>query len=369
VKKVVLPISKESFSNFSDFIDDVTSRNESGSIIGLSQREQIYRVNQFINQDSRLKKINIKVIDLNNYLLEDSEDFNLPDLRKNQKNVYLIINSDCLLEEKQSFLSFFNKLTKENPSLSLIFFFRRNITYPWTLKKISSYHYLFQNIYFYPAYNENDQKQFLLYLENKFKIVIPKKIKNLVCKECGGNLWFIKEAVRYLAKTNDVKGIFDHQEMNFRLKVVHDELEDREKDVAEKIVNGDQFFTDEEIAVVDYFKKMNFTVPILNKFIIKQTAKETSIAINKNNRITINSIIVDLYFSKKERAALRHFLSQKIEIVSREEIAKSIWGENNSYTDWALDQFIKRLRDKLKKLGLKVDLIKTVKNKGFFFNK
>ena len=366
--KNVPPITEETFSKFSGFINDVISRHETGSIIGLNQREQIYRVNQFINQHHRLKKINIKVIDLNNHLLEDPEDINLLDQNQKEKIVYLIIGSDCLFAEKQSFLSFFNNLTKENRLVSLIFFFKRNITYPWILKEISSYHYLFQNIFFYPAYKENDQRQFLLYLENKFKIHIPKEIKNMIIKECGGELWLIKEAVRYIAKTKDVKGIFDHDEMSFRLQVLYNELEDKEKEAIKKIVKEEKIFTDEEVIVVDYFKKMNFSFPILNKFIAKQIAKENTIALNKDKRIVVNSVVVDSFFSKKERAALRYFLSQKQVVISRERIAAVVWSENDSYSDWALDQFIRRLRKKYKKIGLKEDLIKTVKNKGFFFN-
>jgi len=369
MKKPIPPVSEKTFSSFSDFINDVKLRNESGSVIGLNQREQIYRVNQFINQHNRLKKINIKVIDLNNHLLEDPEDINLPDQNQKEKIVYLIIGSDCLLEEKQSFLTFFNNLTKESTNLSLIFFFKRNLTYPWILKEISSYHYLFQNIFFYPAYKENDQKQFLLYLENKFKIHIPKEIKNTISKECGGEFWLIKETVRYLAKTKDVKGIFDHDEMSFRLQVLYNELEDKEKEAIKKIVKEEQFLTDEDVTVADYFKKMNFSFPILNKFIAKQIVKENSIALNKDKRIVINSVVVDSFFSKKERAALRYFLSQKQVVISRERIAAVVWSENDSYSDWALDQFIRRLRKKYKKIGLKEDLIKTVKNKGFFFNK
>lgn len=368
MKKILPPISEETFSKFNGFINDVISRNETGSVIGLSQREQLFRVTQFLNRNNRPKKNRIKVVDLNSYLLEDSEDFKLQDLNLNETNIFLLVGADCLLKEKLSFLSFFNDLTKKNTPPSLIFFFRQNITYPWTLEKLSPYQYLLQNLYYYPAYKEKDQKQFLYYLEQKFKITIPTKVKNMICDECGGNFWLIKEAVRYFAKTKDSKGIFDHEEMNFRLQVLYNELEDKEKEAIKKIVREEQFLTDEDRIVADYFKKMNFSFPILNKFIAKQIAKEKTITLNKDKRIVVNSVVVDHFFSRKERAALRYFLSQKQKIISRDEIAAAVWGEDNSYSDWALDQFIRRLRNKYKKIGLKDDLVKTVKIKGFLFN-
>ena len=356
--KSIPPISEKTFSHFCGFIDDVIKRIENGSVIGLNRREQSYRINQLTKNKSS------KIIDLKSYFLDDPEDLKLPNVNSNDKTAYLITNADSLFEEKQSFLAFFNNLVKKNSKFSLIFFFQHNITYPWNMKVLSSYQYLFQNIYFYPKYEKDDLKQFLIYLGNKFKNKIPTNTKNLILSHCGGNLWLIKEAVRYYVKTKDIKNIFDHQEMIFRLKVIYDELEEQEKRVFKKLIKQEANFTDDEKLVIDYLNKTNYISPLLKKFVSQKLAYENFLSLNQNN-IILNSIPIDYFFSRSERKGLRYLLSFSNKLITRDELAKTLWSGNDDYTDWALDQFIKRLRNKLIKLGLDRQLIKTKKNQGF----
>lgn len=76
---------------------------------------------------------------------------------------------------------------------------------------------------------------------------------------------------------------------------------------------------------------------------------------------------MDTFFSKREKRLLINLLKNNQKIISRDLVAQAIWGSeyDNSYTDWALDQFIRRLRNKLSSLGFAKTLIKTVKNRGF----
>ena len=111
--KSISPISEKTFSRFSNFIDDVINRNECGSIIGLTQREHGYRINQLKNRAT------LKIVDLKSYFLDDPEDLKLPNVNNKEKTVFLITNADCLLEEKQSFLTYFNNLNKKNKTRTI----------------------------------------------------------------------------------------------------------------------------------------------------------------------------------------------------------------------------------------------------------
>lgn len=233
------------------------------------------------------------------------------------------------------------------------------------MNKIANYGSLFQNIFFYPSYAKNDQKQFLDYLENKFKTKISDDLKERVMNECGGNLWFIKEAVRHWIKNKDETSIFNHDEMIFKLATVYEELQNKEKEVVKKIIKNNSIFNTEEKWIVDYLEKKKFLSPLMRNFLEKKIASETTIFLDRNNKININEVIVDSFFSHHEKKVLRYFLLKQNEVLNREKIAASIWGIDASYTDWALDQFMRRLRNKYKKLGLREDLIKTIKNKGF----
>lgn len=369
----VAPISEAVFSQLANFVADVAKRGENGTVIGLSHREQHYRINQLVKSDllvKKLSKIDFKIIDLKNSPIEEPEDIE-PYITSSSKakSVFLISGADSLIQEKLYLLNYFNLLTKENSKVVFVFFFQHNINYPWTYKNISNLGFLFQNVMFYPKYSKQDLNQFVVYLENKFSIKIPKKIVETIIEKSGGHLWLIKEAIRYYAKTKNNKGLFDHEEMTFRVKTIYEELEDRERRVYEKIVKGEKLVTDEDKAVFNYLKSTNTFSPLLDKHVTNKMSSENKIYVDRDQKIKLNSTNIDFFLSKNERKAMRFFLNQKVnDITSRDQVAYAIWGKDSTYSDWALDQFIKRLRKKLMSLGLKSDLIQTLKNRGFILN-
>ena len=93
------------------------------------------------------------------------------------------------------------------------------------------------------------------------------------------------------------------------------------------------------------------------------------IKINKNNnQYELFSPILDIYFSsstrtedntvyesliKSENIIFNLLLKNRGFIVEKETLGKALWGESNhdKYSDWAIDQTIKRLRTKLSKLN------------------
>lgn len=74
----------------------------------------------------------------------------------------------------------------------------------------------------------------------------------------------------------------------------------------------------------------------------------------------------ELRFSAKEHELLEFFKNQLGRIINREDIALKIWGVGweNRYSDWAIDQTIHRLRQKIKQTGLPFKLL-TKKGRGF----
>ncbi|MBN2101054.1 winged helix-turn-helix transcriptional regulator [Candidatus Dojkabacteria bacterium] len=72
-------------------------------------------------------------------------------------------------------------------------------------------------------------------------------------------------------------------------------------------------------------------------------------------------------FSPAEYNAVTLLAKMRGKLVSKEQIAEAIWpGESlENYSDWAITQLIKRLRKKLRSLGVEGDLIKTVHGRGY----
>lgn len=77
---------------------------------------------------------------------------------------------------------------------------------------------------------------------------------------------------------------------------------------------------------------------------------------------------VDIKLSVQEKAVYDLFLSNKNQIVSRDDIAKAIWGENylDNYSDWSIDQVVYRIRNKMSDAEMS-DKITTKKKQGFIY--
>lgn len=373
-------------SRFSAWID-IIKRKESGSILNLSNREQLWRIDQFLRHAivRTLTHTQILPINLASLSIEEAEEFETYLSKKidpkNKSIVLLILGADRLLDEKQYLLSSLNSLPHRNTNCSILFFFQKNITLPHYLKKLSHFPTLYQNIVLYPLYEKKDIQQFIIYLQEKFGSTLPITVQNTIIEQCGGSLWLVKESVRHYLKTADAFSTLNHEESNMRLEICLNEFDELEKKVLEKIVEQKKYFSKEENIAINYLTKTNWlvsknnkytiTVPLLGKYIQKQLIQKNKLDLNENHEITMNGVIINHFFSRREKLALLHFLKDSNHIVTREQFASIVWGKNYSemYTDWALDQFVKRLRGKIFKLGLDPKQIKTVKNQGFIFQK
>lgn len=83
-------------------------------------------------------------------------------------------------------------------------------------------------------------------------------------------------------------------------------------------------------------------------------------------RIFLDDMDISLSFTGTEYQILKTLLSNPQVIISREEIATTIWGNQSyeKYSDWAIDKFISQIRSKLSQHRFKGEL-KTFRNRGF----
>ncbi len=367
---------------------EIIKRRESGSIIHLPKRDQLYRAHAFLQSENLFKKYFEKKTDLQLILLdlaaepiEDSAEllrFIKSEIQSKIRHAaLLILDADKLIDEKPSLLASLNNLYHQFPTISLLYFFRRNITYPQLSKKLSSCTTLYQNICIFSHLEKADSYHFIHYLEKKFSITFPQDLIHEIAQKCGGIVWIIKEACRQFCKTKDAKNLFSHGEMQVKLGILWQEFELWEKKILEKIIKKESHFSLEEKSVIKYllqtntiYKKNNnycFSAPILEDFVRKQAARKLTIELIDGQRIAVNGVVMNNYFSKREKRLLILLIDNKEKIIPREQAAKTVWGDNyhQFYTDWALDQFIRRLRIKLSSLGFEGNFIKTIKNHGF----
>ncbi len=363
----------------------IVNRRECGSIIHLPKRDQLYRINAFIQSETILKKYlknygqtQILTLDLTNQLIDDSyelEKFLKTKIKsQSQKIILLVLDADKLIDEKISLISSLNSLYHQIPILSILYFFGNNITYPMLAKRLSSYTTLYQNIQIFPYLTKKDSDYFIRYLENKLSVNLSEKIIKEIIGKCGGIAWLIKEVVRQYSKTKDFKHIFDHDELKTKISILIDQFTVEEKKLLEKIIKKNFVFDFEEQTIVKYLlhsntltkinDQLHFYSTLLEDSFREQLSEKLKIEVVNNRDLYINGVVMNNYFSKREKNLLVYFIKNKGLQISRDFIARIIWGEE-SYTDWALDQFMKRLRKKLTSLGFEKNFIRTIKNQGF----
>lgn len=385
MKYLPAPLTKQTSSKIFNRWIDAVKRNESCSVVNLSKREQFYRLNQFLDKETaKYPHFQFITLDCISEGIEDADDldrfFEKKIDNKIGRHVCFIIDADNLLVEKLQLLSYLDSLRHQNPNISFIYFFNRNITYPWHTNKLARFGSLYQNLQFHSFYDKPDQSQFIIYLQKKFNIKLPKNTAEKIVVHCDGCLWFIKEAVRHFTQTKQEKDLFSHPEMITRLKIFYDDFEEKEKNVLEKIIRSDLHFNREEKIILAYFQKINLIKidgknyliksSLLSDFIKKELAKKVEISVNESGQLLVNDVTLDGFFSRREKNLLRYFIQNPTELLGREKTATIIWGESykTEYSDWALDQVIRRLRNKLAHLGLSRNLIQTKKNQGFYLN-
>ena len=130
-----------------------------------------------------------------------------------------------------------------------------------------------------------------------------------------------------------------------------------------KVVNKMKLNRHEQ-QIVEMYEKVGFivngdiSVPAIKEKLINYKIKQDTIT--EDNKLNIN---FDL-FTKSEKTMIEYMHSN--EEVSKEEMAKIIWGDqvDEKYSEWAIEQRMSRLRKKLKQSGYNIDIV-TLYNKGY----
>lgn len=381
-------------------------RGENISVVFFPKTDRFRRLHQTLEDKDFLrkflgteKKYLFQLTDFNISLVEDKYDI--------QEHIARQFNESSLSATPRSFnqwMAFFLKenirvvliladsekyLTLENkhippllletsmdfsPTITLMNFFETDITHPSLDPILTLSKDLYENLFWYPLYSELDARVFMEYLEKKWDMTITKKQKDFIIESCGGHIWLIKEAVRELL--NEGKLSMDNDALFFRIDTIYQSLRQSEQSVLEKIVAHNKQYTREEIRSYSYFNKMNFlskkpdiNIGFMKQYLSMRPQSDKHIKI-QDGRIFINNVTVDSMFTRKEHRVFKTLLEHKGEVVPRDIIAQSVWPirTDQHYSDWAIDQLIKRLRKKLVELSLSSEYIHAVRGKGYRFN-
>lgn len=297
-------------------------------------------------------------------------------LQNNTRLVLILPDAEKYLtpENKHILGVLFDVIIHYAPTIAALSFYETDITHPYHLSMVSVIKDLFESVFYYPLYEEDDTLTFLRYLQKKWDTHITPKEEQKIITAGGGHFWLVKETVRELLNTG--RWSIDNEGLRFRLETIYTSLSVSEQSVTEKIITGKKSFSSEETHSVVHLRQMNFLggskrikLGLFETFLQNRSHVLAEFVL-KDGHIILNHISLDKFFSRKEHRALKTLLTHKGEVVGRDAIAQAIWPTNTPeyYSDWAIDQTIARIRKRLVELSLSPTLIQAVRGKGYRLN-
>jgi hypothetical protein len=226
---------------------------------------------------------------------------------------------------------------------------------------------VFQNIIYYPLFDEADMRLFMRYLCKRWNFEISRENEDKIWNECGGSFWLTKEAMREM-RDDQAWGITNDGFSQRIIALANEFTPDEQKIITQlpRSMNDNSLGgVILRLQKVGWIKDHKFSVPILLPELIKRVAEQYKIGI-QNNELIWKGIELRQLLSPSENLVLKLLHDKQGSPVSRDEIGQLLWSiQQEDYSQWAIDQTIKRLRDRLEKLGLPATLIRSVRGVGY----
>ncbi|SRR5260221_1671104 len=198
---------------------------------------------------------------------------------------------------------------------------------------------------------------------------VTSKVKELIWEFCGGVPSLIKHFLRLSQRTSNFNEVLKSEETQQRVEHFWNNFSAEEQNVIKQLTITNESKSSPE--VLNYLKDLNLVGndnKVIGKWInyVIEAKGDKKIEV-KGEKLFWESIDITDKFTPNEQKVLVNLIA-KLQL-TRDEVSKLIWGEhaNASYSDYAIDQLVSRLRKKMTNLGLDAKSIKTIKKIGFKF--
>lgn len=252
-------------------------------------------------------------------------------------------------------------LKAANPNFKLLLITEYNILDSEAFQSLLQYGNLLQNIAYQTLLSEQDIRQFIYFIATQWNIVLPETYYKCILEEVGGHQLLVKEVIRIYR--DDRKVAVEQVLMNSTLVrkgiAVFERLSDADKQTVKDILTGNS-----PMEISEYLREThvvhNMKLGIPYWYRIKEKFISSSLAKNS----PVHSI--DYYLTPAERDIFETLIDSK-QILTKDQVAEKIWHANweDKYSDWAIDQLMHRLREKLLLTKSPYE-IRTKKGQGYF---
>lgn len=270
-------------------------------------------------------------------------------------------------------------LLENSHNISVLAFSDKDISREKYSQLVDKCSLLYDHIEIYPLYGRDDSNQFLHYNESMWNMNLSDALNEEIVYQCGGYLWLISHVQRQFRDNPKltIEDMASDMGLLIKLESILNKLNAEEREILRSVEAGTLGRVQADNANVRFLKKVRLIVeesdnlvlgvPLM-RFAIKRSFSLAEVR-TQTGKIYVGETEVTHELSDSEIKILRFMIEHKSTIISREDIAISLWGSQweSKFSDWALDRMMSRLRRKVKMVGIDPNLIRTIKGKGFVF--
>ena len=218
-----------------------------------------------------------------------------------------------------------------------------------------------------------------MYDSNDFDEVVRKRYKaNLISdkqirqayKMCGGYFAIGEILVSDLSLVDNIDKCLQDERICFLLETLWQCCSKESQNILKNLVLGKKVNPTQYLLKTGMVSCESMIFSLLMERWIKELVSKEDFSLKEINGVLwLAEENLEDRLTYQEYQVLDWLWAKKGEEVSRDEVAKVMWGEksNQSYSDWAIDKIISKIRKKIGDVGKKKKL-KSIKGKGFILS-
>ncbi len=256
--------------------------------------------------------------------------------------IFLYGYDEALQKQNVQPLLRFASLLNKYSNFSLILLTQLNIPESALYYKVPALRSPLEGISYQELRRNEDALQFLNWIQEFWNISIHPKLTTQLVEHIGSHFFLLKEGVRLVQENPQftIKDILEQQSLKRKALTIFELLSEQDQKIIGSILTQQNIISPSEYLTKTRLVQGN-KVGITYWEMIK---KDILAKIPEQQHLQV----IESYFTPVERDVFS-FIQESNTIVSREAVAQKIWKEKwqEKYSDWAIDQLIHKIREKL----------------------
>ncbi len=305
------------------------------------------------------------------HFLKDAktDDFDMDDyIGKNPNEffaIFLIGYDSAIKHGNTTILKHIGSLLEKHSHLSLILLTEQNIIDSDIYTDLIQKHMVVENIQYQPLFSYEDSLYFLQTLADSWKFAYPNGMEKIIAENIGGHTLLLEEAARIVRDhpTITYKALLAEPSLIRKAKTIFKALSLSDQEIVKHVLDNhlQKTHVSEYLAKTKLIDNGKVGIPYWQYMYANIPGEREFFHLPHQHIVEFSHTLTLL-----ERRVF-DMLKERKNVITREEIAKLIWGENylDKYSDWAIDQLIHRLRGKLQTSKAPFTIF-TRKGEGFY---